>query len=619
MLKRSYSDLVDLMQLKKEREIDIDKIFEFKDDNLKERMEFNYKIIIDILNDLSHKEMEELYVEIKDDINHQGQYLMSERVLDDMINRSPELNKKEFLKELKGTLNDKMYYHNLNKDIMGNYIEENKLDITQFSIIIPFLISNGHDINMKDYISNLDLKEFSRRIIYPYFQLMYITKNKLDQVTIKGLNKTINEYFVDIVKMYVDHSIKFFDKNHVKALLKMIDGTQKYSLSNDYIEYGIGTENQLVELFFNINFEELKTSMFRIVMYLFKNSPKKDIKELANKDLYKHFMLINTLEYDDMPYYLKFQFDPDHLDYSKRNLFTIFPYSKTSGDALYMNNLLGIYLYDEFINVTKINDRLRLNTNRSLKLSALITNNSCDIRYKKYYIILDKYFYDPSNISHKEYVTSNFLIDIIHAKDLNSVKTVINRYKGNPVYTKLLGEEFKDVINAGIKLNKLSVFGEKEINKVDIINLKPGNLVSPLLFKTDNQDHEMKVDLMKDLYTKFNYDYEIKFSNYYFKDLNEYFESRVNLKLLRDLDIDLDTTINYDKLPGRIIEFINSKLSEKYDNNILIISYDNFNITRLTVSEFVNGLCDYLGQFFPDESDTLRSIFKKELVKIMFR
>ncbi|QPI16976.1 hypothetical protein [Staphylococcus phage vB_StaM_SA1] len=622
MLSKSYSDLVELIKLRGKNEISIDKIFEFKDDSLKERMEFNYKEIIDELNNLSSNEIEELYLEIKDDMDDYGSYLISESVLDNLIRKTSDDDKKELLSNIKGTLTDKIKYHHfdrLNEDIMGNYIKENKLDITQFSILIPSLIINGYDVNIKDNVTNLSLDEFTKRIVYPYFQLMYIAKNNLDKVTIKGLNKTINEYFIDIAKTYVDYLIDYGYKKEINELLNMIIGDQKYRLGNDYINYRIGSENQLVELFFNINFEKLKTSMFRLVMNLMEHSSKKDIKELNNKDLYKHFMLMNTLEDDDIPDYLKFIFDPDHLDYSKRNLFTIFPYSKVSGDARYMNNLLGIYLYDSFINDTKINNKMRLNTNRSLKLSATITNKSCDIKYKKYYIILDKYFYDPSNLSHKEYVTSNFLIDLIHAKDINSVKIVINRYKDNPVYTKLLCEEFKDVINAGIKLNTLSVFGEKGINKVNIIDLKPSNLVSPLLFKTDSQDYELKVDLLKDLYKEFDYDYEIKFSNYHFKDLNEYFESRVNLRLLKELDIELDTTIKYDKLPEKIISFINDKLRGFMENTILIISYDNFNITKLTINQFVNGLCDYLGQFFPDESDKLRKTFRTELVKNVFR
>lgn len=107
---------------------------------------------------------------------------------------------------------------------------------------------------------------------------MYITKNNLDQITIKGLNKTINEYFIDIAKTYVDHLIDCGDKKEINELLNMIIGDQKYRLGNDYINYRIGSENQLVELFFNINFEELKTSMFRLVMNLMENSSKKILK-----------------------------------------------------------------------------------------------------------------------------------------------------------------------------------------------------------------------------------------------------------------------------------------------------------------------------------------------------
>lgn len=166
MLSKSYSDLVELIKLKEKSEISINKIFEFKDYSLKERMEFNYKEIIDELNNLSSNEIEELYLEIKDDMDDYGSYSISENVLDNLIAKASD-DKKELLLNIKGTLTDKIQYHHfnsLNEDIMGNYIRENKLDITQFSILIPSLIINGYDVNIKGNVTNLNIDEFSKEL-----------------------------------------------------------------------------------------------------------------------------------------------------------------------------------------------------------------------------------------------------------------------------------------------------------------------------------------------------------------------------------------------------------------------------------------------------------------------
>ncbi|BDE75738.1 hypothetical protein [Staphylococcus phage S6] len=608
----------------KDDKLEIDKIFKFKDDKTKEKFEMFFNGVIYTLKNLSYSEVSKMYNEtIKEKSNVQGKaesyinYLNNE-----LKNRGLDEETKKLYKDLLMTLKAdlKRYNANLDDSIINKLFKNKNISISYYSLIVPYNIANEIEFN-KNYYSFLGLDDFTKFIIFPYYQLLYLSKGNLKNIHIKNTDINLHSYFIDIIKKYIRNLIDNKDLDTLKELLDVLTNEHEYLRSLRHTDYRKGNGKNLLELLIEMNFNEFKEILYEMIYIIMNNNLKKELKSEMNYDIYKHSILLVSLMNNEVEEHRQTKFNSKFLIESNNTIRATAISDSYGKNEYYQNNLLGHYINDLYVDKNKINKFKRVNKVRSFKSFIYLTNQRCIIGGEKYYKYLYKYLFDPSNLTREEFEVSTLLIKLITCKSSNQLKKVMENAKTDSVLNNILFEnEISDIIKIGIQMNINTIFNKKGLSKINTVDLTVGNIVNPLLYNKAN-DYEEQTEIIDSVFKNFTYDIDINFDKYYYKDLNEYFENKLNLGLLKESNIDISININYNKIAKTIVNNIKDKLRGKYhfERNEFIITYDKMNITRLTTTEFCNGLCEYLSKYFPEEAKKLNKSFRAEIVNTMFR
>ena len=607
----------------KDDKLEIDEIFKFKDDKTKEKFEMFFNGVIYTLKNLSYSEVSKIYNEsIKEKGNTQVKaesyinYLNNE-----LKNRKLDKETRNLYKDLLMTLEAdlKRFNANLDDSIINKLFKNKNISISYYSLIVPYNIANDIEFN-KGFYKFLELDDFTKFIIFPYYQLLYLTKDNLRNVNIKNTNINLHDYFINIIKGYIKNLIDNKDLDTLKELLDVLTNEHEYLRSPKYTDYRIGDGKNLFELLVDRNFNEFKDILYEVIYIVMNNNLKKELKTEINYDIYKYNILLIDLMNDEVVDYRQTKFNSKFL-IENNNTIRATALSDSYIKNYYRNNLLGHYINDLYVNKNKINKFKRVNKIRSFKSFIYLTNQRCIIGAESYYKKIYKYLFDPSNLTREEFEVATLLIKLITCKTSNQLKKIMENAKTNSILNNLLLEtEINDIIKIGIEMNINTIFNEKGLSKINTVDLTVGNIVKPLLYDNSN-NYQEQTEIINSIFKNFTYDIDINFDKYHYKDLDEYFESRLNLGLLKESNIDISININYSKIAKTIVNNIKDKLRGKYDfeKNEFIITYDKMNITRLTSTEFCNGLCEYLSKYFPEEAKKLNKSFRAEIVNTMFR
>lgn len=592
-------------------------VFDIKDNKIKDILEEYFSESIGMINKISYNYMNDLYEKfIYDDKKYMSSETSIRYLKDQLKSGKLDVNERSLYKDLLSTLEFNYKSEKLRTEMQGNVITEYLSDIEYFSIVITYLKSMNVEYPLS--ISSMNINEFNRYIVFPYYRLLYLTKDKMSSVKIKNTNINLHDYFINLVREYINSKIE--SNENLRGILNVLTNEHEYHRSPQYIDYREGTGNNLLSLIIDRYFNEFEDLVYALINKIMNNSFNREIKEEFLYDIYKPNILLIDLFNDEIITGRRNTFNNKNLVSNRYNVRKIDSTAVNYKDP-YCNHLLGHYINDIYIEKNKLNKYKMINKTRALKSLSYLTNQRCIIDSKEYYDTLFKYFYDPKNLTRKEFEVSNLLIKLIMCSNSYKLKSIINKINNSTIINKLMDEkEIKKVIEIGIKMNINSIFYQKGLSKINHIDLSVGNIITPLIFNKGN-DNEDQIDIINTVFDNFTYDIDINFDKYYFKDLNEYFENRINIELLYDLDIDVVFDIKYDKISKTIVTNISKKLKGRYDFEVneLIISYDKININRLPINEFCNGLCDYLDQFFPEKSSKLRKSFRSELVKNIFR
>jgi len=607
----------------KDDKLEIDEIFKFKDDKTKEKFEMFFNGVIYTLKNLSYSEVSKIYNEsIKEKGNTQVKaesyinYLNNE-----LKNRKLDKETRNLYKDLLMTLEAdlKRFNANLDDSIINKLFKNKNISISYYSLIVPYNIANDIEFN-KGFYKFLELDDFTKFIIFPYYQLLYLTKDNLRNVNIKNTNINLHDYFINIIKGYIKNLIDNKDLDTLKELLDVLTNEHEYLRSPKYTDYRIGDGKNLFELLVDRNFNEFKDILYEVIYIVMNNNLKKELKTEINYDIYKYNILLIDLMNDEVVDYRQTKFNSKFL-IENNNTIRATALSDSYIKNYYRNNLLGHYINDLYVNKNKINKFKRVNKIRSFKSFIYLTNQRCIIGAESYYKKIYKYLFDPSNLTREEFEVATLLIKLITCKTSNQLKKIMENVKTNSILNNLLLEtEINDIIKIGIEMNINTIFNEKGLSKINTVDLTVGNIVKPLLYDNSN-NYQEQTEIINSIFKNFTYDIDINFDKYHYKDLDEYFESRLNLGLLKESNIDISININYNKIAKTIVNNIKDKLRGRYDfeKNEFIITYDKMNITRLTSTEFCNGLCEYLSKYFPEEAKKLNKSFRAEIVNTMFR
>ncbi|WRM43388.1 hypothetical protein [Staphylococcus phage LY01] len=605
----------------KNDKLKIDKIFDFKDDKTKEKFEMFFNEVIYTLKNLSYGEVFEIYnksIEKKDtrqdNIENSINYLNNK-----LENRKLDEETKKLYKDLLMTLESDLKKYSINSEgsIINELFKSKNISISYYSLIAPYNIANGIEFNKESY-RPLKLTDFTKFIIFPYYQLLYLSKDNLRNIYIKNTDINLHDYFINIIRDYIKNLIDNKNLNTLKELLDKLTNEHEYLRFPRYTDYKKGNDGNLFELLIDMNFNEFEDILYEMIYIIMNNNLKKELQEEMNYSIYKYNVLLVSLMNDEVESYRQSNLDNALLIENNENI----RFTDLSNKNYYRNILLGHYIDDLYINKNKINKFKRLNKVRSFKSLIYLTNQRCIISGKSYYKYLYKYLFDPSNLTRKEFEVSTLLIKLITCKTSNQLKKIMESAKNNSILNNLLSEtEINNVIKIGIEMNINTIFNKKGLSKINTVDLTVGNIVNPLLYNKAN-NYEEQTEIINSIFKNFTYDIDIDFDKYHYKDLDEYFETRLNLGLLKESNIDIVININYNKVAKTIVNNIKDKLrggKYHFEKNEFIITYDKMNITRLTSTDFCNGLCEYLSKYFPEEAKKLNKSFRAEIVNTMFK
>ncbi|QQO92904.1 hypothetical protein CPT_Madawaska_258 [Staphylococcus phage Madawaska] len=608
----------------KDDKLEINEIFNFKDDKTKEKFEMFFNGVIYALKNLNYGELSEIYDKSieKKDTNQDRTESYIDYLNNELKNRRLNKETKKLYKDLLMTLEAdlKRYNANLDDSIINKLFKNKYISISYYSLIVPYNIANEIEFN-KNYYSFLELEDFTKFIIFPYYQLLYLSKDNLRNIYIKNTDINLHDYFINIIKDYIKNLIDNKDVDTLKELLDVLTNEHEYLRSPKYTDYRKGNGRNLFELLIDMNFNEFKDILYEVIYIVMNNNLKKELQIEMNYDIYKHNIFLISLMNDEVDSHRQTKFNDKFLIENNNTIRATASADLYSKNNYYQNNLLGHYINDLYVNKNKINKFKRVNKVRSFKSFIYLTNQRCIIGAESYYKKIYKYLFDPSNLTREEFEVATLLIKLITCKTSNQLKRVMEQSKVNSVLNNLLSkEEVNNIIKIGIEMNINTIFNEKGVSKIDTVDLTVGNIVKPLLYNNAN-DYEEQTEIINSIFKNFTYDIDINFDRYHYKDLDEYFETRLNLGLLKESNIDIGININYNKIAKTIVNNIKDKLRGRYDfeKNEFIITYDKMNITRLTSTEFCNGLCEYLSKYFPEEAKKLNKSFRAEIVNTMFR
>src|SRR5699024_6597553 len=287
----------------KDDKLEIDEIFKFKDDKTKEKFEMFFNGVIYTLKNLSYSEVSKIYNEsIKEKGNTQVKaesyinYLNNE-----LKNRKLDKETRNLYKDLLMTLEAdlKRFNANLDDSIINKLFKNKNISISYYSLIVPYNIANDIEFN-KGFYKFLELDDFTKFIIFPYYQLLYLTKDNLRNVNIKNTNINLHDYFINIIKGYIKNLIDNKDLDTLKELLDVLTNEHEYLRSPKYTDYRIGDGKNLFELLVDRNFNEFKDILYEVIYIVMNNNLKKELKTEINYDIYKYNILLIDLMNDEV-------------------------------------------------------------------------------------------------------------------------------------------------------------------------------------------------------------------------------------------------------------------------------------------------------------------------------
>ncbi|WPH64196.1 hypothetical protein [Staphylococcus phage vB_StaM_PB50] len=620
------NDIIDKLEYIDNNGINVDNIFEFYNDNIKTKFNDFFSDVIENINKMSVQEAKGLKEQSNVHLQNpkKEDYLNSIKYLSDQIDKqnldsTTKIMYSEMISSLEAMLNRSIFDTRDNISLIEEYLSKNSLFNFYYSLLVPYSLSEGINKCKNGNIKKIDRDFFLFNLIFSYLQLSYISKNNLDKIYIKNKNVNLNDYFMNLIIEYIDCKI---NKNRKEELSILINDLKPGKHINNYysesVDYRKGIAPDMFEIVVDMNFDKFEYILTKAFTFINDNSSKNNIKKYAVMDNFLPEWLFTSTKDEGYKNYdsnYKNEFD---LKDTKLNIL-----KKCMDGNNYYNILLGNYINDLYVNKTSLTENRRISKICNLESYNLLTNDICIIEHKYFYGLIDKYLYNPSKLKKFEFETIKSLFKLILSNTPSKLRRNINLIKENKLLTRDHSDfKIDELIKAGIELNSNSVFSNKNINRINIIDVTSNSIIEPLMYKNSSYAAS-KIEEIDKIFNNFKYDIDVNASRFYYKDLDSYFEEKMSLGLLKDSGINIKFDLKINSVAKRLVKNISDKVSNNkntyYETNHFIISYDGIELTHLTLPEFFRELCRYIGKFFPDEARELDKAFRNEIVNIMFR
>lgn len=529
---------------------------------------------------------------------------------------------------------DQYFINKDNKNVLEtfeSYLEENygdyNFEFYYFSYLVPLILSQKgyNDVLLEMLVYNFIYYEIDMytSIIRPFMQWIVMADDELTKVKIKNTELNMKDYYLKIIKMAInistsDHkSFKNFNSDIINYIFYFKNISKElftFMLKN-------GSLNICMLFIFNKYYEELKEEIYKLYRVTVDDFDGEDISNILNKfSVFEYSKLLDKSVSHRM--IEKLNFEDKH---EKIKNYPIVSYYKTHFSSLtqFANKYFADYLEENFIKPNEIaKGVLNLKTANEFYINIFLDYSS-SIKYRKYDNIIRRYFENITEISKKEYETFLFIKWFIN-QGVDSLARLNNNKNSE---FQLSEQEVEELTEYCIYISSKKLFSKRRSNDFSKLNISVNNLISPLIksitfndaSKLNYINNIVSFDLIPAKPTKQNT----------FNSLFEYFENRLKVKTLLDLEIDIDTDFITDK--NRIGKMYKNLMEKNvngsfdknsrvnyHDYNYFVLFDEDGNIREIDINEFFESLGDYLEHYFKGMKHKVRKQYKNLLIKNLF-
>lgn len=490
--------------------------------------------------------------------------------------------------------------------------DEVKLSLLRNTLcyLIPFNIANNKPFDENYYLSGeLNESDFNTFVIKPFIIMKELSYNNLNRIYVKGKKQSLEDIFLNSIKIYLDNILKNEDQVLINELFRDLVTPYKSYGDLEVISIDRHLDDFKVLFIFDEYFDELKDYIVRFIISLDKNLKTKLNNNLKN--VFEHESLFIFLENLNI---IK--------NKTKENDIKINSETKSNNYNKKLKSIKHDSLKSFLINNDFENKGYYISKTRNFVIFNYMTNFSefKNKNFKPFHLILEKYFYDPSELNEKEFLIKEIIFKSVFFNTINRLNETFNKYdKGlNNLLTK---EEIKDLRNYCITLNCNTPINKNPLN---VLSFKVGDITSRIM-NNESFENVRKIERMNNVFKKISYRNKHISNSKVHSDLESYFESVFAIDELNNIGIKIKEPDlkRVEKEIDKLIENINSKINgnrSRFEKFSLQLSFNGLNLETIEFKDFLESMVKYLkDRNFEGVAELLNKRYKNYIISKTFK